>query len=264
MKLRSPWVVLAVAYVAGLMVSLRSLSFLRNGNAQTEASKHRNAMVLLVTILGVGLFSYYQGRSHRDVLINVLWPGILLLAFFAQACAEKAARGIALYRITHHLRKIPLFTDIIKLFVLIGVLVTIPVSFTLRDLEDSRSVLSFHRTAAVNSQKALMGNRLSFIRLNTVGGGEIHLLTLYFAEYYSMLGIGNPMPIRSSVDWVTKEDYQKVIDYLETVTGKVFLDKKTESMLTTYAQEPFKDVMKRRFKLVSEFSNIRMYIPVTG
>jgi hypothetical protein len=68
------WVLVALVYLAGLAYAGFALAARR----QTP----RAAMMFLLSVLGVGLSSYYQGSSNSIVLFLVWWPCLLLLALF--------------------------------------------------------------------------------------------------------------------------------------------------------------------------------------
>lgn len=67
----APWMVVVLVYLAGLAFAARSLA--------ERSSCARAPMALFLSVLGVGLLAYYQGRSHPAVLLLAWWPCFLLL-----------------------------------------------------------------------------------------------------------------------------------------------------------------------------------------
>lgn len=65
-----PWMAVIGVYVAVLVLAL-PLTY----HTGLRCSPKR-MLVLYVAIIGIGLFSYYQGRSHNEVLPSVTWPAI--------------------------------------------------------------------------------------------------------------------------------------------------------------------------------------------
>lgn len=49
--------------------------------------------IFYLSIMGVGLFTYYQGRSHDIVLSFVLWPAIIISICFADSVLRKSRAG---------------------------------------------------------------------------------------------------------------------------------------------------------------------------
>ena len=65
-----PWMAVAFVYAVGTILSLRKVL---SGKATLQ-----DQFTLLLSIMGIGLFSYYQGRSHDYVLTVAAWPSFLL------------------------------------------------------------------------------------------------------------------------------------------------------------------------------------------
>ena len=61
-----------------VMVYLAAVAFAAWRHAEGRATP-RSAIVLQLAALGIGLFSYYQGRSLPPVLMLAWWPAVLLL-----------------------------------------------------------------------------------------------------------------------------------------------------------------------------------------
>jgi hypothetical protein len=70
----STWVLVGFVYLAGLAYAAFALA------ARRDAPRAK--MIFLLSVLGVGLSSYFQGRSHPIVLLLVWWPCLLLLTLF--------------------------------------------------------------------------------------------------------------------------------------------------------------------------------------
>ena len=67
-----PWMLVITLYV--LTLARAGVSLLRGDRAQQ--------LPLVTAVLGTGLFAYYQGRSHDNNLVLVIWPAIILLALY--------------------------------------------------------------------------------------------------------------------------------------------------------------------------------------
>jgi Concanavalin A-like lectin/glucanases superfamily len=72
--LPSPWMLVVLTYLAGLAYAAFALVARRDSP--------RAKIIFLLSVLGVGLSSYYQVRSHPIVLLLVWWPCQILLALF--------------------------------------------------------------------------------------------------------------------------------------------------------------------------------------
>jgi hypothetical protein len=70
------WNILILFYFIGLCYSLLRL-FEQNKAIKTKA-------IFVFSILGLGLFAYFQGRSHPWVLLAVTWPGFIVMGILAE------------------------------------------------------------------------------------------------------------------------------------------------------------------------------------
>ena len=66
-----PWMAVLGVYVAVLALTIPNI--LRTG----LLCSHKRMLAFYIAIIGTGLFSYYQGRSHDMTLPAVIWPAIL-------------------------------------------------------------------------------------------------------------------------------------------------------------------------------------------
>jgi hypothetical protein len=79
------WMLVLIAYAAGLA---RAAAVRLNGTPGP-----RDSMILLLSVLGLGLFTYYQGRSHLQCLRLAAWPVFLLLALFLDGLLDRMRAG---------------------------------------------------------------------------------------------------------------------------------------------------------------------------
>ncbi|MBN9420573.1 hypothetical protein ABS71_16350 [bacterium SCN 62-11] len=79
------WNVAALLYFAGLAYAFQAL---REGR---EALRPR--LIFALSILGMGLFSYFQGRSHDWVLFLASWPASVLATVFLDDLWHERERG---------------------------------------------------------------------------------------------------------------------------------------------------------------------------
>jgi hypothetical protein len=78
-----PWNVLAMAYIVGILVGVSHLldinGFTLHTVQETHETQSKTQFIFTVSILGVGLFNYYLGRSHDFGIIGVSWPMVILI-----------------------------------------------------------------------------------------------------------------------------------------------------------------------------------------
>ena len=80
------WVVVITGYTIAILISLQRL---RDGRRPG-----REAIYLYVPLLGLGLFSYFQGRSHFFNLVAVSWPMIVIAAILIDRHLLGISKGL--------------------------------------------------------------------------------------------------------------------------------------------------------------------------
>ncbi len=85
LSLPGTWLLAAFVYLAGFAYAAFALAGRRDSP--------RARAVFLLSVLGVGLSSYYEGRSHPIVLLLVWWPALLLLTLFLDELLARLRRA---------------------------------------------------------------------------------------------------------------------------------------------------------------------------
>lgn len=255
MKFFHPWMLLILIYFFALAKSLRNMAFVRVQNS--KYSKTKSSLYFFLSVLGLGIFSYYQGRSHDAVFILIIWPGIILGCLFIQEYLVRINEYFKSVEITKKsffsIKIVVLFAKPLLIFILIASFAVYFVNYSF-----SQNIKNY----ATNLTLPVPFYRLdveNFIKQNKAENEQVDLLIEYFEEYYTVLGVKNPMDIRSSIDWFTKEDYAKVINWLEKTTHTVFIDVNTENLLIAYVPKEFNSVLERRFNLKINTNSIKVY-----
>ena len=79
-SLLHPWMLVILVYIFGISQAI-------NQKLQNKSSTFWD-FILILSICGIGLFTYYQGRSHFYNLCNALWPAIVIFMLLADHCVR--------------------------------------------------------------------------------------------------------------------------------------------------------------------------------
>jgi hypothetical protein len=80
-----PWMAVMAIYLYGLVYSIK---------ARADASSSlQSDSILLLSVMGIGMFTYYQGRSHDVVLAFVMWPAVLIAFLLADRVLAAVREG---------------------------------------------------------------------------------------------------------------------------------------------------------------------------
>lgn len=244
MPLIHPWNLVILTYLAGLVYSLSSL-------CDRERSV-KATMVFFLSVLGTGIFSYYQGRSHNLCLLAVSYPAIMLVTIFADTLTTRIRRYATIpERIT--LASILFF----MLFAIGGFTTALPTYF-----RDTMSRI----LPTVAQEKTFVTRNAEFIRKHTAGKKEAVILSLHSGLYHLNSETSSPIYNPGPSELVLTEHYIQLNNYLlQNRDILVFLDYISDynSKFSTYG---ITEIITRNYKLL-EFSpdhNMAVYKRLTG
>jgi hypothetical protein len=184
-----PWQAIMGIYVMGFVIALTGW---RSGSPSAI-----HDILLCSALMGVGLFTYYQGRSHIYCLMAVLWPAMLIGAILTdQVLAAVRERQITRYAVALALPFV--------LFVSLGSITFLMAVPGLLKAEKS-FFASFGKT-----QDALVGDEIRFMRTMR-GGRRCLILSQRQAIYYAELGYASPLPGPGMIETILKSDFDALV-----------------------------------------------------
>lgn len=189
-----PWMSILGIYLMSLIVAVQLWAF-------NPRSKMATFLVYLA-LLGLGLFTYYQGRSHPLVLIAVCWPALTLLVILS----DRVIRAVK----TNLLSKIHLAYPVAGLSVLLVfsavLLIGLPRMF-------SESVENF--ASRNKPHDALVTSELSFIRQHARAGDECVILSLRYGSYHAATGLVSPLKGPGFLELLLQSDHDNFLNQIE-------------------------------------------------
>jgi hypothetical protein len=199
------WAILVVVLIAGLAVSFNGLL--------TRKNELLCSTVFLLSILGSGLFSYYQGRSHDFNIIPLLYIPIVLVTLIADHILTGVQGGDRRYY------KYAPYAVLVFFFFASG-----PPSL----LYQSGKFLEWARQGA-GSRRAgsngLLSKNMEFVKSHVHRGERVFFLIGGYVEgiFYAETETRSAVDVGSSVDWLFKSDLNQVVKFLEdNKQAKVF------------------------------------------
>ena len=195
-----PWMAVAAIYVGAMVYGVRGLWSLA-----PRMPTGQEQFVLLLGVLGAGLFSYYQGRSHDFVMITAAWPAWLLIMLATERLGT-SIRPDALPRI---------------LLLPVGIIMFVALSWSLNLLANTnryaglaansyrqwrdRTPTAFTRAVDVFRQEAVRD-----------GGKPLLILSQLQAMYYTETGLRSPFQGPSLVESLLRRDAIALAEAIST------------------------------------------------
>jgi len=193
------WVAIIAVYLLALSVGVAAFA-LNRATATTGT-------LIFLAVLGIGLFTYYQGRSHDVVLAFVCWPAILI-AFILADRALRIARLRGTGR-TLMWTAVP----IVALGVSISIVFTVNLpQLLLADYFTVRSLTWFPVTKAVVP--------IEFIKQEVGPDRSVAILAPAQSVYFAETGMASAVAGPGLVEAVLLRDFERILQALVDVPVK--------------------------------------------
>ena len=254
-----PWVILVILYAIGLIISLPNMKFLVSDKMIYIRS--RSSLYFFISVIGVGVFSYYQGRSHDNVFLSVIWPGaviavMLLEDYYNSVMASKSKfKNEAERKINSKsenkpenkpeskLGKVVCWTNITKYVLLLFLLVSFMLAVPYTALYDSGFSIMQHGSSSDFSNK--VKDVITLIKKTIGNDTTVNLLIAQQDYYYTLLKMENRTDLTSCADWLRREDYDKALQWLNTTREDLIIDTYMFGLLSKYNQETERIISSR-------------------
>ena len=200
------WGVIVCVYLAAMGVAIHGLLQKRN--------ELFCGSLFLLTVLGAGLFGYYNGRSHDYCIFPVLYVPILIITLFADHILAGVKGSVACYKF------LPLGA---VLFYFCAS--AVPSVFAGEEVRRFKSWIHAGSSASAAGSHGVHSRNIEFIRQQTKPGERIFILLRGYAEglYYAESSTASVLDLPSSIDWFFKSDMNAIERFLrENTSTKVF------------------------------------------
>ena len=230
-NLLHPWFLPLIIYITALILVLQPL-------LKCEKNKDKNLPLLLfLSIFGIGIYTYYQGRSFLENLIAVLFPAVLILPVIIQKISDfsniKTENIKNLFYTLHF---------IVFEFITFGALILIYLTF----------ILNVPKLNHLKKEIPLQEKSQYLAEL--IQNKEPLIFTLYSSYYYKALNKKDNFPQPAAVDCYLKKDYDNLFSYLDRTHTPLVLDEEQFTRLKLFYTDKFKIfINKTKHSKLDEF-----------
>lgn len=225
MKLWHPWILLIFSYIVGLAIALSKIHMI---NHEKRILFQKNAMIFVLSILGIGIFVYYQGRSHNLVFPSVIYPGIILMGIFL---------GNLLRQIRLQKKSVLKFVNILTAFIILTILCAFS-TLAVCNLIANKNIHLFLNKKELNSKKYLD----DYSEYNVQ---NMEFITEQESLYYKKYNLKDTKKFSAYVDIFTYEECDKIEEYLKSTDKDVVIEKTLYEIL----KERYNWDMKDKFEI---------------
>ena len=168
-------------------------------------------VILYLSIVGLGLFTYYQGRSHDVVLSFVIWPAILVTFLLADQTLRAVRAGRLPRPMAWSTAAVIVFGILISLQWLIGVPKLVGMTYA--------SV-----RAIASGPSASVTEAITFIKAKVGSDRAAEILDPGQSVYFAATGLGSATGGPGLVETLVVEDRDRLINgLLAAPVGHVFI-----------------------------------------
>lgn len=189
------WVLAAIIFLVGLLVSIRGW--------QNKDNNFKNISIFFLSVVGIGLFNYYQGRSHDHNFFYPLFSVLILLAVLADLVFNDIVVNKKLYG-----------SGLLFLLVLFFLLSS-PINLIYNGGKYYRWLESGLNSFFDKSEAAITRN-VAFIKSHTQIGEGIVVLSEYGEEgmYYAESGTYSVLNLPATAAIIFKYEVDYAADFL--------------------------------------------------
>jgi len=198
-----PWMSVIGVYLMGIIMTARLW-------VSYPLSKKADLLGFL-SLLGLGLFVYYSGRSTNFNLIASCWPALCIVAILA----DNALRGMRAGLLSHEHVWLP--------SAVLTIIILLSVPFALGVVKMGQDSISRFKSRNIPANE-IVSNELQFIREHSKPGDECVILSAHQGFYYAATKMASPIPGPGFIELLLKVERDHFVDHLaQNKYGCVFV-----------------------------------------
>ena len=237
---QQPWILIILIYLIGLMKSINNIFFAKDIDK-------KYAIYFILSLIGLGIFAYYQGRSHILILGSVSFPAIILLCLFCNEFIEKFSQE----KTDKFIKSINI-TKLILIFAIISAVASsgfdmLFISPFSKQLNQLKQQIKQNGPARKN---------IDFIKSNTQEAENLDILTADSDILYLELNKKDMLPFAPTSDWGAKSQYEKVFKYLKNSKNTLIIDDEIFKKIQENEKQNLQELLKtKKYKLKNAMNN---------
>jgi hypothetical protein len=237
MPLWHPWILVLLSYAVGILYAIHCLI-----NKEVTV---RSGAIFYLSILGVGIFSFYQGRSHDMCLLGSMHPAIILLTLLCDSLLNKISSR-------HGNLGDKLIFGSILLFLVYGA-----ASQAVNTREISMTIYG-RLLPIITRPVTQVTQNAEFIRKNAQRGDDVFIYSMLSGVYYLELGMPCNVKIPGTTELSLYKDLDKIYRHLSTSNhAKIFVDYSVDLL---YNKPYLFNMLQKKFKILSYSPNGSMLL----
>jgi hypothetical protein len=210
------------------------------------------ALVFFLSVFGVGLFSYYQGRSHDHCLSFVSYPAIILLTICTDNLLERCNKRTGIVKS-------------VSAIALLSVFIVSTLAFV-RVAPTFYAIFKARLGATVSDITSQVAKDAGFISRMVYPGEKVLMLSNLSGIYHLVSETVCPINIPGPAELFLADDYKKILLFMNSSQpGKIIVDSNfvyDRADLDNPYKEKLWATLRFRYKEVAKSpqSNLAVYV----
>lgn len=214
MPLLHPWILLVLFYIVSLCNSINNIFIIQKQKLYMFDLK--NALKFLLPILGMGIFVYYQGRSHPYCFHPIVWPSIILICIYLQEFSDKIIEQSKQKNRYNVIKMATFFTAACSIIMLLAI--------NLGVILMRSDILPILKSSSANFDE-YNSNIIELYKNKIKEDSPIYIISVNTTLTYVEVGETNIPSVPETLDWYIKEDiFNALINYLDISESNIIFD----------------------------------------
>ena len=228
-----PWNMFVIIYIVGVFIGVRNFlgytQIISRPAIRREGEKETNTLILAISMIGIGLFYYYIGRSHDSSMIGPSWPVLLLSAIFTDRLfsdLSQISSGRSLKNAVKTYLHSPQTYYKIFLFLTLFCFLTSSLLSIVVNFPPYWDLISMRTSGILDGMPDTLRDKIIFIKSNSHQEDQILIISNLAPELYLYTGTPRPLHVPGFGELVLKSDTEKILNFLRMppMNAKIFWD----------------------------------------
>lgn len=221
-----PWFLPLIIYITALILALQPL-------LKCEKNEDKDLPLLVfLSIFGLGIYTYYQGRSFITNLITVLFPAILILPIIIKKIYQKISYFTA--EKTENIK---------NMFYVLHFSIFYLIAFGALLFMFSVFILNLPKVRHAQ-QNWPIRQKVQYLAYLVQDKNPL-IFTLDSAFYYKALNKKNNLPVAAPIDFFLKQDYYNLFSYLNRTKTSIVLDKEQFTRMNMFVPAELNELLQK-------------------
>lgn len=236
-----PWFIPLIFYFIALIIALNPVLKLR------RIKNPHLPFLFLTALIGLGFYSYYQGRSHFDCLLAVVFPVPIIMGYLIERLKIILRIFARIKQLKPIYKTLRIWNILLCCTLFFTTLFACACGINYEGLKEKFFPASKKEISDEAIKISLWDGHKDFI-MRLSGEKDLVMLVIGAPVFYQKIGVKDVYPFTPLDDVNLKSDYDKILDYLETHKSTILFSEYYLETFKKYAPNRMNKILAEREK----------------